>query len=105
MNNWCFSLRGGQWDSKKPLTPMGTTRLTSAPDDYTADLQLKQQYQMAVGTLMYGMLGTRPDLAFAVGCVCRFASNPTKEHMAAVDRISAYLRHTLDLRLTYRTRN
>lgn len=41
-------------------------------------------YCNAVGSLMYGMIGTRPDLAYAVGLVSRFMSNPLKEHWEAV---------------------
>ena len=33
-----------------------------------------------VGSLMYAMVCTRPDLAFAVSVVSRFMSNPGKAH-------------------------
>ena len=33
-------------------------------------------YARAVGSLMYAMLCTRPDICFAVGLVSRFQSNP-----------------------------
>ena len=36
-------------------------------------------YQSAMGSLMYVMIGTRPDLAHSVGLVCRFMSKPLKE--------------------------
>ncbi|XP_072067879.1 retrovirus-related Pol polyprotein from transposon TNT 1-94 [Arachis hypogaea] len=37
-------------------------------------------YASAVGSLMYAMVYTRPDIAHAVGTVSRFLSNPGKEH-------------------------
>lgn len=37
-------------------------------------------YANAVGSIMYAMVSTRPDLAFGVGLVSRFMSNPSKEH-------------------------
>ncbi|GKB90779.1 putative RNA-directed DNA polymerase [Tanacetum coccineum] len=37
-------------------------------------------YASAVGSLMYAMVCTRPDLAHAVGVVSRFLSNPGKKH-------------------------
>ena len=37
-------------------------------------------YASAVGTLMYVMVGTRPDITHAVGVLSRFMSNPGKEH-------------------------
>ena len=41
-------------------------------------------YSSAVGSLMYAMVCTRPDIAHAVGVVSRFLSNPGKEHWEAV---------------------
>ncbi|GJU40693.1 RNA-directed DNA polymerase, eukaryota [Tanacetum coccineum] len=45
-----------------------------------------------VGSLMYAMVCTRPDLAHAVGVVSRFLSNPGKKHWEAVKWIFRYLR-------------
>ena len=92
----------GLWDSAPQLTPMGTERLEPAGEDYNALPLFKAEYQSYVGTLMYAMLGTRPDIAFSVACVSRYASNPTPAHMKAVKRIFSYLHGTLDLRLTFR---
>ncbi|KAH9699146.1 hypothetical protein KPL71_024234 [Citrus sinensis] len=41
----------------------------------------------AVGSLMYVMLYTRPDICFAVGMVSRYQSNPGPEHWTAVKHI------------------
>ncbi|CAN1245512.1 Retrovirus-related Pol polyprotein from transposon TNT 1-94 [Linum grandiflorum] len=49
-------------------------------------------YASAVGSLMYAMVCTRPDIAHAVGVVSRFLSNSGKEHWAAVKWILRYLR-------------
>ena len=51
---------------------------------------------------MYAMLGTRPDLAFAVSVVSRYSSNPTEAHWSAVKRIFRYIKGTLDIQLTFR---
>jgi hypothetical protein len=51
---------------------------------------------------MYAMLGTRPDIAFAVSVVSRFAANPTAAHYKAAKRILRYLRGTVNLQLVYR---
>jgi Reverse transcriptase (RNA-dependent DNA polymerase) len=37
-------------------------------------------YSLAVGSLMYSMVCTRPDIAHAVGVVSRFLSNLEKQH-------------------------
>ncbi|RVW34929.1 Retrovirus-related Pol polyprotein from transposon TNT 1-94 [Vitis vinifera] len=44
----------------------------------------KVPYASAVGSLMYAMVCTMPDIAHAVGVVSRFISNPGKEHWAIV---------------------
>eukprot|EP00253_Pinus_taeda_P017667 PITA_17667 len=44
----------------------------------------KVQYASAVGSLMYAMVCTRPDIAHAVGVVSRYMNNPGKEHWMAV---------------------
>eukprot|EP00253_Pinus_taeda_P036355 PITA_36355 len=44
-------------------------------------------YASAVGSLMYAMVCTRPDIAHAVGVLSRFLSKPRKEHWTAVKRV------------------
>jgi hypothetical protein len=51
-------------------------------------------YSSAVGSLMYAMVCTRPDIAHAVGVVRRYMNNPCKEHWEAVKWILRYLRGT-----------
>ena len=58
-------------------------------------------YASAVGSLMYTMLCTRPDICFAVGIVSRYQSNPGLEHWTAVKHILKYLRRTKDYMLMY----
>lgn len=91
----------GQWETPSQLTPMGTQRLHAAPEGYVSPPELRASYQSAVGTLMYAMLGTRPDIAYAVSMVSRYASNPTTDHMKTVNRIFSYLKGTIHLQLVY----
>lgn len=58
-------------------------------------------YSSAVGSLMYAMVCTRPDIAQAVGLVSRYLSNPGKAHWNAVKWIFRYLRGTSKLSLCY----
>jgi ATP-binding cassette subfamily B (MDR/TAP) protein 1 len=44
-------------------------------------------YQEAVRSLMYAIMATRPDLAFAVSVVSRFMSKPGPMHWMAVKQI------------------
>ncbi|KAH9697541.1 hypothetical protein KPL71_023649 [Citrus sinensis] len=58
-------------------------------------------YAEAVGSLMYAMLCTRPDICFAVGMVSRYQSNPGPGHWTAVKHIMKYLKRTKNYMLVY----
>jgi hypothetical protein len=58
-------------------------------------------YASAVGSLMYAMVCTRPDIAQAVGVLSRFMANPGRVHWDAVKRVFRYLRGTSDYSICY----
>jgi hypothetical protein len=51
-------------------------------------------YSLAVGSLMYAMVCTRPDIEHVVGVVRRYINNLGKEHWEVVKWILKYLRGT-----------
>jgi hypothetical protein len=51
-------------------------------------------YREAVGSFMYLMMGTRPDLSNFLREVSQFCSNPGSAHWKAVKRGLKYLRGT-----------
>lgn len=56
-------------------------------------------YRSAVGSLIYLVTGTRPDIAVAVGEVSKYLENPGRLHWAAVKRILRYLKGTIEMSL------
>nr|GFA96951.1 retrotransposon protein, putative, Ty1-copia subclass [Tanacetum cinerariifolium] len=68
-----------------------------------AEKQLMQNipYASAVGSIMYDVRCTRPDVAFAQNMTSRFQQNPGEEHWTAVKNILKYLRNTKDMFLVY----
>jgi len=44
-------------------------------------------YQAIIGSLMYIVLATRPDISFAVAASCRYNSRPCAGHLSAAQRI------------------
>ena len=83
-----FLKEHNMWECNSISTPMETSsRLMPAEDGYEAPAEYRKKYQSAVGSLIYAMLGTRPDIVYAVSVVSRFSSNPTKTHVGAVKRI------------------
>jgi hypothetical protein len=59
------------------------------------------RYQQAVGSLMWAMTGTRPDIAYAVGKLSRHCNSPTRRHWTAVQRVFRYLRGTASYSISY----
>ncbi|CAM8885319.1 unnamed protein product [Rhodiola kirilowii] len=59
------------------------------------------EYSRVIGSLMYAMTSTRPDIAFAVGKLSRYTSNPSEDHWQAVHRVLRYLKGTMNLGLVY----
>ena len=58
-------------------------------------------YLSTVGSLMYVMVCTRPDISHAVGVVSRFIANLGKTHWEMVKWIFRYLRGTLKVCLSF----
>lgn len=83
---------------------LSSTLSPKTPDEI--DYMSRVPYSSAVGSLMYAMVCTRPDLAYAVSMVSRYMANPGKEHWKAIQWIFRYLRGTTDVCLQFgRTRD
>ncbi|XP_075479484.1 secreted RxLR effector protein 161-like [Primulina tabacum] len=54
------------------------------------------EYSRVIGSLMYLMSCTRPDIAYAVSKLSRFTSNTGFEHSKEIIRLLRYLRYTRD---------
>ena len=61
-----------------------------------------ESYRSAVGSLIYAMICTRPDLSWIVTKLSQFVVNPTEEHWVAVKHVFRYLQHTLDYAICFR---
>ncbi|XP_047953586.1 secreted RxLR effector protein 161-like [Salvia hispanica] len=77
--------------------------LNQCPENELAKKEMKLlPYASAVGSLMYAQVCTRPDIAFIVGMLGRYLSNPGMDHWKAVKRVLRYMQRTKDYMLTYR---
>nr|XP_033513285.1 secreted RxLR effector protein 161-like [Nicotiana tomentosiformis] len=72
-----------------PKTPKETERMSRVP------------YKSAVGSLMYAMVCTRPDICQAVGLVSIYQTDRGLEYWQVVKRIMRYLKGTVDYALCY----
>ena len=59
-------------------------------------------YTSAGGSLMYAQVCTRPDIAFAIGVLGRYQSNPGIDHWRDAKKVMRYLQGTKDYMLMYR---
>ena len=75
-----------------PLEP-GAQLVINPTTSNTEDQTL---YRSILGSIMYLMLCTRPDLALAVGKLSKFSSNPSPTHMNALKRLLQYISKTQD---------
>ncbi|GJT03685.1 retrovirus-related pol polyprotein from transposon TNT 1-94 [Tanacetum coccineum] len=95
-------------DNGKPVQmPLGGHFKLSLKDcpvrDCDVERTSKVPYANAVGSLMYLMVCTRPDIAYAVSVVSRYLANSGKNHWEAVKWILKYLRGTANVGLVYGT--
>ena len=96
--------RFGMTDSKPVATPMEEPKSRNERlevitdfDDDAGDVP----YREAIGTLMYLMIGSRPDISFAVGKLARFCESPKWKHWVAVKRVLRYVNGTSKMGLCY----
>ena len=59
---------------------------------------LLRSYQSIIGSLLYLMIGTRPDIAYAV---TKFTANPSQEHLHSAKYVCHYLAGTKDYSIIY----
>jgi hypothetical protein len=85
-------------------TPMAPKALLNyAPEESGLDEDAKARFGTAIGSLMYLMVGTRPDIAFALGTLSRFTSRPQSHHQVALQRLLRYVKATQFYCITYRS--
>jgi hypothetical protein len=71
------------------------------PNSTQSTSNLYIHYQSVIGSLLYIMLGTRPDIAQAVIKISQFSSNPTENHLQKALYIVRYLIGTKTLCIKY----
>jgi hypothetical protein len=107
-HRYCLDLleRYGFTDCSPVSTPLDpSVRLSTAQAPQTPEESAFMRtvpYVSAVGALMYLAIAMRPDIAFAVGVLCRSMANPGPEHWKAVKHLFCYLHGTCNFCLTYK---
>ncbi|VFQ80902.1 unnamed protein product [Cuscuta campestris] len=80
-------------------TSLSKTQGASTPEE--VERMRTVPYASAIGSIMYAMVCTRPDVAFALSVTSRYQSNPGESHWTVVKNILQYFRRTKDAFLVY----
>ena len=92
-------------DSKRGYLPMShgiTLSKSQCPNTKDERERMsKIPYTSAIGSIMYAMLCTRPDVSYALSITSRYQSDPGESHWTAVKNILKYLRRSKDMFLVY----
>ena len=93
--------RFGMADSHAVKTPLAAEHDLTVPEDFKEgeEEEMRQvPYAQVVGSLMYIMTCTRPDLAYAVGVLSRYMAEGAhrRKHWTAAKRVLRYLKGTAD---------
>ena len=71
------------------------------PDHCTREKLKGIPYASAIGSIMYAMMCTRPDVCLAIRVAERYQNNQGVDHWTAVKNILKYLKRTKDMFLVY----
>ena len=82
--------------------PTPTTKENGKGNYNTEEEVIKDfPYRQIIGSLNYLVMGTRPDIAYAVNIVARHLDNPQNEHIKMVKSILRYLKGTAEYGLKF----
>ena len=97
--------RFGMQSAKTVVTPLAPHFRLSGKQSPSSEAEKDEMssvpYASAVGSLMYAMVCTRPDISQAVSVVSRYMANPGKAHWEAVKWVLRYLKGTLNSGLCF----
>ncbi|KAL0368210.1 UNVERIFIED_CONTAM: Retrovirus-related Pol polyprotein from transposon TNT 1-94 [Sesamum calycinum] len=98
--------RYGMQDCKPgdtPVTKGDKFSLKQCPKNNFEEKEMQKiPYSSVVGSLMYAQVCTRLDIAYIIGMLGRYLSNPGLNHWIAAKKVLRYLQRTKDYMLTYR---
>ncbi|GJX69001.1 hypothetical protein Tco_0304728 [Tanacetum coccineum] len=93
------------YNSKRGSIPMQVDLHLNKSQCTTTSAEMKRMqnipYASAIGSIMYVVRCTRPDVAFAQNITSRYQQNPGEAHWTVVKNILKYLRNTKDTFLVY----
>ena len=71
-------------------------------NDFEREEMKSVPYASAIGSLMYAQECTRPDIAYAIGVLSRYQSNPSIDCLKATKKVMRYLQGAKNNMMMYR---
>ena len=102
---------------KKVSARFGMTNCVAASTPMVAGTQLQEEsvdqappevvqiYQSMVGSTMYAIIQTRPNICYAATVLSRYNRNLNAKHMTTIKRVLRYLKGTINYGITYNLGN
>ena len=89
-------------DANPILTPLNTMAKLTVPTGSKDGPTIDVPYAKAIRSIMYAVLGTQPDIAFAIQHLSQFTTSYGLEHWTAVKHVLRYLKGTQDGGIIFR---
>ena len=97
-----FSMRG----AKPASLPLSSQLLVNLKQKAKTEIEIKEMegkpYANAIGSVMYSMVCTRPDLAYSISVLSRFMGDPGKHHWTAMKWMLRYVAMTTGYGLKFK---
>jgi len=93
--------RYGMAEAKSVSTPLQPSDILDGKEETFCCEENHNLYRQIVGSLMYCMQATRPDISHAVGILSRYFDKPTERQLIGAKRVLRYLQGTSSLGLFF----
>ncbi|KAF7564387.1 uncharacterized protein PtrM4_152160, partial [Pyrenophora tritici-repentis] len=93
-----YGITSAKYKSKKIPAADYEHLKPATPEDARID---STQYSQIIGSLMYAMVFTRPDIAFVLGRLAQYMRDPVEMHGTALKNLMRYLRSTVKQKIRF----
>ncbi|CAI7841901.1 unnamed protein product, partial [Closterium sp. NIES-54] len=84
-------------NERKVATPLPAEfKLVKAAEDEGVEAEEQQQFQSLVGSHLYAVVHTKPDISFSVGQLASMVQNPSEEQVNGAERVVRAELHPID---------
>lgn len=92
----------GMQDCKPTNTPVEYNIDLNSLKSEISDIKMQKICRKIVGSLMYAVMGTRPDLCESVSLLSRFQDKANENLFKALKRVLRYIKGTVDMTLLFK---